>query len=262
MVGPEPDHGAAFAECSRGRGRAAAVIDVDFEVRTLNLPAHALSIELKRSVRGKAQVDLTTKGGDIHVAQRSLGLQFDRGILVVDMDVTRQVFQVDALAGSLQPERAGDGISVQAVHLHGELAVQASELEIGSGSGEVHLLGDMRHSCSSRVRAVHRECAANVGDRDIPAAIDGYVSANIFRGHRATLDVQHRVALDLLHVDVAVFGGKVHVTGPLFHGDVAVAGRDRQIPAGGQLHIQVEMSAIEVAAAEIQNPYVALLFKL
>src|SRR5262249_23312681 len=118
------------------------------------------------------------------------------------------------------------------------------------------------HSRFSWEGTGHRECAANVRDRDIPAAIDGYVSANIFRGHRATLDVQHRVALDLLHVDVAVFGGKVHVTGPLFHGDVAVAGRDRQIPAGRQLHIQVEMSAIEVAAAEVQDPYVALLFKL
>src|SRR5262249_52727220 len=118
------------------------------------------------------------------------------------------------------------------------------------------------HSRFSRVGTGHRECAANVGDRDIPAAIDGYVPADIFRGHRTTLDIQHGVALDLLHVDVAVFGGKVHVTGPLFHGDVAVAGRDRQIPTGRQLHTQIEMSAVEVAAAEVQNPYVALLFKL
>src|SRR5215470_8853087 len=88
MVGPQADHGAAFAERSRGRCRAAAVIDVDLEIGTLNLPAHALGIELEGSVRGKGQLDLPTKGGDIHVAQRSLGLQFDRSIFVFDMDVT------------------------------------------------------------------------------------------------------------------------------------------------------------------------------
>src|SRR5215471_13133024 len=262
MVGPQPDHGAAFAECSRGRCRAAAVIDVDLEIGTLNLPADALGIELEGSVRRKGQVDLTTKGGDIHVAQRSLGSQFDRSIFVVDMDVTRQVFQVDALARRVEPERADDGICMQAAQIHGELAVQTGQLEVSPASGEVHLLGDVRHSRFSWEGTGHRECAANVRDRDIPAAIDGYVSADIFRGHRATLDIQHGVALDLLHVDVAVFGGEVDVTGPLFHGDVAVAGRDRQIAAGRQLYIQIEMSAVEVAAAEVQNPYVALLFKL
>src|SRR5262249_55781620 len=98
MVGSQPDDGTALAECSRGRGDAAAVIDVDFEVGTLNLPAGALGIELEGSVRGKGQIDLTTKGGDIHVAERTPGVQFDRGILVVDMNVTRQIHQVDALA--------------------------------------------------------------------------------------------------------------------------------------------------------------------
>src|SRR5260221_7537407 len=132
---------AAFTDSSPRRGVPAPIVYVETKV-ALNVPAHALRVQLKVRIWWHVQLDSTMDVGDLNVPKRGLGPQFHQAVTILHFDCSGDIVQVHLIRPRVQLERTGDGSGAKVAVAHGNFSVQFGELQVRADRLEMQPLAN------------------------------------------------------------------------------------------------------------------------
>src|SRR5580658_3534316 len=199
----EHDVRSAVADATAGLRLTVIRVNFQFGKVRLNFAVAGVSVDVKASLVGHAQVDVAVAAVDLNVAERTHG-DFDAAVFILQADIAGDVLQPDLLGTRGQVEGTGDLVGVEVIGVKIEIAIDAREVQVGAGRLEGDVLADTGELDALLEFAFELRSTLDVGDGNfVEPAADVDVAGNLLDLGGTFFEIEFYVADDAFHRNFA-----------------------------------------------------------